>query len=144
MKKNTFFGSIVFIALAILTINSAYAEAKGNNDLAFAQVTFVEARQSADGRWCFDTTVRHNDQGWDHYADEWTVMDQQGNQLASRVLFHPHDQEQPFTRSQCNIEIPINVTAVTVRAKCNQHGYGGVEVTLDLTVSEGDRFKVIR
>lgn len=93
--------------------------------LDFAQVSDVLATQKSDGSWCFATSVRHNDQGWDHYADKWEVLDLDGNQLGERVLGHPHDNEQPFTRSQCNINIPSEMSKVIVRAKCNKHGFGG-------------------
>ena len=114
-----------------------------NPDLNYAQVIFVRAAQGRDGRWTFNTTVRHNDEGWDHYADAWQVVDPDDNLLAERVLAHPHDTEQPFTRSQSNIEIPTELTTVIVRAKCNIHGFGGQEVMVDLTVAEGENFEVI-
>jgi hypothetical protein len=114
-----------------------------NPDLNYAQVIFVRATQGSDGRWTFNTTVRHNDEGWDHYADAWQVVDPEDNLLAERVLAHPHDTEQPFTRSQGNIEIPSELTTVIVRAKCNVHGFGGQEVVVDLTVAEGENFEVM-
>jgi len=40
--------------------------------------------------------------------------------------------EQPFTRSQCNIKIPAEISKVIVRAKCNKHGFGGKPFILDL------------
>jgi hypothetical protein len=100
--------------------------------LEFAQVTNVEATQREDGSWCFDTSVRHNDQGWEHYADRWEVLDLEGNQLGYRTLGHPHDNEQPFTRSRCKINIPSEMTKVIVRAKCNKHGFGGKALVVDL------------
>jgi hypothetical protein len=115
-----------------------------NPDLNYAQVIFVRATQNGDGLWKLDTTVRHNDEGWDHYADAWQVIDSEGNILAERILTHPHDTEQPFTRSQSNIEIPSELTTVTVRAKCNVHGFGGQEVVVDFTVGEGEGFEVVR
>jgi hypothetical protein len=96
-----------------------------STSLEFAQVTHVEATQRANGSWCFDTSVRHNDQDWEHYADRWEVLDLNGNQLGYRSLGHPHDDEQPFTRSRCKIKIPSEITKVIVRAKCNKHGFGG-------------------
>jgi hypothetical protein len=116
----------------------------GNPHLDFAQVTFVKATQTGDGTWRFDATVRHNDQGWDHYADLWQVEDLGGNVLAERVLLHPHDTEQPFTRSQSGVNIPPEITQVVVRAKCNVHGFGGQAVLVDLTLSEGENFEVVR
>ena len=70
-----------------------------SSSLEFAQVTNVETMQSTSGDWCFNTSIRHNDQGWEHYADRWEVLDLEGNQLGYRTLGHPHDNEQPFTRS---------------------------------------------
>ena len=114
----------------------------GNPNLDFAQVQFVQATQTGNGTWRFDVTVRHNDQGWDHYADLWQVLDPDGNLLGERVLLHPHDTEQPFTRSQSGIAIPPEVTQVTVRAKCTVHGFGGQEVVVDLATAEGENFSV--
>ena len=102
------------------------------SSLDFAQVTKVEATQSANGNWCFNTSVRHNDEGWDHYADGWEVLDMEGNQLGYRALAHPHENEQPFTRSLCGVEIPATMTKVVVRAKCKEHGYGGKAMILEL------------
>ena len=116
----------------------------GNPDLDYAQVLLVQATENSDGRWRFDATVRHNDEGWDHYADAWQVVDLEGNLLAERILTHPHDTEQPFTRSQSNIDIPPEMTQVIVRAKCTVHGFGGQEVLVDLTVAEGENFEVTR
>jgi hypothetical protein len=116
-----------------------------NPDLDYAQVVFVRATQNSNGLWRFDTTVRHNDQGWDDYADAWQVVDPASGQvLAERILLHPHDTEQPFTRSQDNIDIPPDVIQVIVRAKDNVEGFGGEEVLVDLTVSKGKNFEVVR
>jgi hypothetical protein len=46
-----------------------------SNSLKFAQVTQVVATQKSGDNWCLDTSVRHNDQGWAHYADGWEVID---------------------------------------------------------------------
>jgi len=102
------------------------------SSLDFAQVTNVLASQSSTGSWCFDTSVRHNDQGWDHYADKWEVLDLEGNQLGYRVLGHPHDNEQPVTRSRCKINIPSATSKVIVRARCNKHGFGGKPFIVEL------------
>lgn len=104
-----------------------------STSLEFSQVTHVVATQNSSGNWCFGTSVRHNDQGWEHYADGWEVIDLEGNQLGYRILGHPHDNEQPFTRSQCNIKIPSEISKVIVRAKCNKHGFGGEPIIVVLS-----------
>lgn len=75
----------------------------------------------------FSVTVRHDDSGWDHYADRWDVLDMEGNNLGTRVLMHPHEDEQPFTRSM-TLSLPMHVKQVRVRAHDKMHGYGGGEL----------------
>ncbi|NMR27311.1 hypothetical protein HH219_17515 [Pseudoalteromonas sp. NEC-BIFX-2020_015] len=103
-----------------------------STSLDFAQVNDVFVTQQSSGTWCFNTSVRHNDQGWEHYADGWEILDLEGNQLGSRKLHHPHNNEQPFTRSQCDIAIPTKSSIVIVRARCNKHGFGGKSMVVIL------------
>jgi hypothetical protein len=79
----------------------------------------------------FSVTVKHADTGWDHYADGWDVIGEDGTVYGKRVLHHPHVEEQPFTRSG-SITVPVGVKTVTVRAHDSVDGYGGVEMTVDL------------
>ena len=97
-----------------------------------ADVLAVEASQSADGTWRFSVTVEHADEGWDHYADAWDVLSPDGSILGTRVLAHPHETEQPFTRSLGGVFIPEEITQVTIRARDSVHDYGGAEVTIEL------------
>lgn len=97
-----------------------------------ADVLEATYARSADGTYRFDVTVRHDDAGWEHYADKWQVLDADGTVLGERVLFHPHDTEQPFTRSQSGIEMPAGTQSVIVRAHDKEHGWGGAELTIDL------------
>ena len=116
-----------------------------------ADVTYVRAVENADGTWTFHVTVQHPDTGWEDYADGWDVLTPDGTVLKpdpdspfTRLLLHPHENEQPFTRSQSNIAIPADVTQVRVRAHDLVDGYGGREVVVDLAVSSGPDFEVVR
>jgi hypothetical protein len=113
-----------------------------STSLDFAQVNHVTASQKVDGSWCFYTEVRHDDQGWDHYADGWEVLDLAGKQIDYRLLAHPHVNEQPFTRSKCDIQIPKDISKVIVRAKCKTHGFGGKPVLVDLNMNKGEGFSI--
>ncbi|MCB1722931.1 MAG: hypothetical protein H6959_06385 [Chromatiaceae bacterium] len=97
-----------------------------------ADVLQVELHPTGDGRYDIDVTVRHNDTGWDHFANRWEVLAPDGHVLATRVLYHPHVNEQPFTRSLAGVAIPGEYTWVRVRAHDLVHGYGGREVTLSV------------
>jgi len=87
---------------------------------------------SGDGTWRIEVTVEHADEGWDHYADAWEVLAPDGTVLATRTLLHPHETEQPFTRSLSGIAIPDHVVGVTIRAHDGVHGYGGPELTVGM------------
>lgn len=97
-----------------------------------ADVVDVKAVQSSDGTWRFDVAVLHEDAGWDHYANKWAVFAPDGTILGERVLAHPHDNEQPFTRSQSGIVISDDIKQVTVRAHDLVHEWGGQEMTIEV------------
>ena len=77
-------------------------------------------------------TVRHPDTGWEHYADKWDVMAPDGTVLGTRVLLHPHENEQPFTRSLSGVQIPEGLSEVVVRSHDLVHEYGGKELAVQL------------
>ena len=97
-----------------------------------ADVLAVEAVPEGAGAWRFHVTVAHGDTGWDHYANKWEVVAPDGRVLGTRTLLHPHETEQPFTRSLGGVAVPEGVDRVTVRAHDSVHGPGGKEVTVDL------------
>ncbi len=90
-----------------------------------ADVTAVTVRCPERARCHFAVTVAHADEGWKHYADRWEILSPEGEVLATRVLRHPHVDEQPFTRSLPGVILPEGITRVTVRANDSVHGYGG-------------------
>lgn len=91
--------------------------------------------------WHVSVTLRHADSGWDHYANLWIVETLDGRELGRRVLLHPHETEQPFTRSG-RIAVPAHVTRVRIRAGDNVHGLYGGGLVVDLTRPRGDRYEV--
>jgi len=96
-----------------------------------ADVIAAKASNSGGNSWRVDATVEHADEGWDHYANAFEVLGPDGTVLETRVLFHPHVNEQPFTRS-VSVKVPEGVTQITVRAVDSVHGHGGAETTVDL------------
>lgn len=97
------------------------------------QADVLDAEVDCDGTTChFSVTVQHADEGWDHYADNWEVLDREGNVLGTRELAHPHVREQPFTRSLGGVEIPEGITEVVIRARDSVHGNGGKELVVEI------------
>jgi hypothetical protein len=95
-----------------------------------ADVIEVEVSRIGGDTYKLDVTVRHADEGWEHFANKWEVLAPNGTILGTRVLAHPHVEEQPFTRSLSGVKIPENLAEVIVRAHDLVHGYGGKKVTV--------------
>ncbi|VAW58827.1 hypothetical protein MNBD_GAMMA08-1281 [hydrothermal vent metagenome] len=70
----------------------------------------------------FDVTIRHADEGWEHFANGWKIYSSTGEVLGYRALAHPHVNEQPFTRSIRNVKIPPSIDTVILRANDSVHG----------------------
>ncbi len=92
----------------------------------------VTATRTAPETYRFDVTIRHPDTGWDHYADGWRVLDMDGNELGMRVLFHPHVNEQPFTRSLDGVKVPNGTTQVQVQARDLPEGWNAGTTIVEL------------
>ncbi|MBT3787247.1 MAG: hypothetical protein HN725_04450 [Alphaproteobacteria bacterium] len=95
-------------------------------------VVRVKVHKSGPGVYRFDVTLRHKDIGWKHYANAWEVLTPDGKILDTRILAHPHVNEQPFTRSLSGVKIPMDIKAVTIRARDLVHEYGGKTMIVKL------------
>jgi len=107
------------------------------------EVVKVRFEKQSSGSWHVNTTLKHEDSGWSHYADAWRVVDENGKDLGTRTLLHPHENEQPFTRSH-TVQIPEGTTIVYVEAHDKVHGWSKQRVKVDLTRDKGERFEVSR
>lgn len=119
--------SLRFLLVFLSVLTSSHAVLAGPADVVGVKVT-----KSSPGVYNFAVTVRHADAGWKHYADAWEVLGPDGVVLGARELAHPHEQEQPFTRSLSGVVIPTDVGKVRLRARDKVHGYGGAEMMVDL------------
>lgn len=116
------FTAIMLAALSLFSNKTLAGEA----DVVGATITSL-----GDGRYRIDATVLHADEGWEHYADRWDVVAPDGTILGSRTLAHPHENEQPFTRS-LTLEIPEGISRITLQANDSVHGLGGKLFELDV------------
>lgn len=107
------FAIIIFVLLAACQTQVYAGEVK---------IVDVKVEKQRAG-WVFNVTLKHDDSGWDHYADAWRVVTKDGKELGTRTLFHPHVNEQPFTRSLADVKIPADVAEVYVEAHDKVHGW---------------------
>ena len=127
---------IVFILmLALLGIQNAAA-----NEVEIVNVMLEPSAH----RWTFHVTLKHDDTGWDHYADDWRIVDAKGTELGNRKLWHPHPDEQPFTRNLSNVTIPDDINTVFIEAHDKVHGWNPQRLEVNLQQAQGERYRVRR
>ena len=119
--------TVRWLAAGCLTAAMAVTALAGEAD-----ITRTEVVRTGPGVYRFSVSVLHQDEGWDHYADRWEVLAPDGRILATRTLYHPHVNEQPFTRDLGDVKIPSDIVQVTIRAHCSVHAYGGKSESLSL------------
>ena len=113
-----------FIAASLLASSIALA--------GEADVVDVKVRRAAQDIFDFDVTVKSVDRGWDYYADAFEVLAPDGRVIGRRVLLHPHETEQPFTRDLYGVRIPQGIEGVLVRARHKSKGYDGKTLSVRL------------
>ena len=86
--------------------------------------------EPTQGTYRVAATIRSADTGWEKYADAFEVRGRDGTVYGTRVLAHPHVDEQPFTRSLSGVEIPDGTNEVTIAARDSVAGFCGDVVTL--------------
>lgn len=102
------------LILTILTLSLSANE---------VEILKVSATKSGANNYTFHVTLLHKDSSWEHYADSWSVLDANKKLISKRALWHPHEHEQPFTRSQSGIKIAKGTEFVYIRAHDKVHGY---------------------
>jgi hypothetical protein len=127
--------SLLAAALLMLT-------ASGTTSAGEVRIVAADFRNTDANRWSVSVTLQHADTGWDHYADDWRVVDGQGNILGDRVLLHPHVDEQPFTRSLDGVSVPAGITTVYIEAHDKVHGWTGNRLTVELSKARDGRLQV--
>ncbi|TRD20651.1 hypothetical protein FEV53_09875 [Palleronia caenipelagi] len=96
-----------------------------------AQIEGVDLRPNGDS-YRVSVTISHPETGWEDYADGWRVEAPDGTVLGTRVLAHPHETEQPFTRSLSGVVIPDGLTEIVIRARTLTTGWDSEPVTIPL------------
>ena len=87
------------------------------------EVVDVKANCTVKQVCSFNVTLKHEDSGWEHFANKWEVYTPDGKLIATRTLYHPHVNEQPFTRSLSGVKIPKGLNKVIIKGHDLVHGY---------------------
>ena len=131
MKKTQF--KIYLTIMSLLLTTSVFA-----SDVEIVNVVLIKHT----GTWRADVTLKHADTGWKHYADAWRLVDEKGNEIGKRTLYHPHVNEQPFTRSLSSFQIPGDTKIIFVEAHDLNRGWSPGKVKIDMRKSSGPKYKI--
>lgn len=101
-------------------------------DDQFPSVVEVETTYNGDGTWDFAVTMTSPYDSPERYADGWRVVGPDDTEFGTHTLTHDHAAEQPFTRTQSGVEIPDDVTEVTIEGRDLVNGFGGETQTVTL------------
>ncbi|MDJ0767893.1 MAG: hypothetical protein QNJ12_03835 [Ilumatobacter sp.] len=116
------------------TVSPATNEATGGD--RYPDVLAADATFDADSEtWTFSATLSSPYDTPERYADAWRVVGPDDAVYGVRELTHDHAAEQPFTRFLSGVEIPDDVTEVTIEGRDQANGYGGLTVTIPLSRS---------
>ncbi len=127
MKQGILLGLLALLAVPVLA----------------GEVRIVAVQLDQRGyEWSASVTLEHADSGWAHYADAWRLVTADGTEFARRTLWHPHVNEQPFTRSLSGIVLPKGVTVFFVEAHDKVHGWSPDRVRVDLAKPKGPRYRI--
>jgi len=134
LRIKTLMALFVLISLSIFSLPTQAGD---------VEIVKVELRNNTGGdNWTFHVTLKHADSGWDHYADAWRIVTEDGTVLGKRVLFHPHENEQPFTRSLSDVKLGGNAI-IYVEAHDKVHGWSKDKVKIDFDFKQGDRYTIV-
>lgn len=127
MKNNV--KAIFFSVICMVFLLGSYQVLAGD-----ANVLGVKIDPLGERQYRITVTLSHADTGWDHYANAWLVLDENGKMIGERVLHHPHVNEQPFTRS-LTLTIPEPVRLITIKGRDSVHGTAGKMMVIELPSS---------
>ncbi|MDC9728011.1 MAG: hypothetical protein PSN04_01625 [Methyloprofundus sp.] len=125
--------SLITSFIALTTFSSVHA-----GEVSILAAEFLKTNNN----WRVNVTLKHGDTGWDHYANIWQITDVNGNVLASRLLQHPHVNEQPFTRALSGVSIPKGSTKLYIEAHDKVHGWAKNKLSIDLNKATEGYLKV--
>lgn len=77
-----------------------------------------------------------------HFVDWWSVIGPKGEKIHRRDIEYPHPGGWPFKLLERGIKVPTGLTQLTFKAHDPVHGYGTVQVTVDLLKKKGPGFEV--
>ncbi len=122
------FATLLILTTSIFTVILSTPKVNADEPV----ILNATAEVQINSLYAFSVTLAHPDTGWAHYADGWDVLASDGTVLGTRTLYHPHGNNEPFTRSLANIAVPIGESSVRIRSHCSVDGEAETMFLLEL------------
>lgn len=113
-------------------VGVAWAQKNSVSEQRFPDVVGVQVKAAAQNSFDFDVTLSSPYDTPQRYADAFRVLTLDAKPLGERILWHDHQDEQPFTRDLYRVKIPLGIKRVVIQGRDQKYGYGGktMEVAL--------------
>ncbi len=95
-----------------------------------ADVVDGEITRDSNGRYTVIATIRHKDEGPEHFANHLHVLTPDGKLAGAMYFIDPHVHIQPFVTIVQSVNVPKGVRELRLRAHDKVHGYTGKEFKL--------------
>lgn len=95
-----------------------------------ADVVDGKITRDSNGRYTVVATIKHNDEGLEHFANHLQVLTPEGKVIGAMYFVEPKVHEQPFVTIVQSVKVPTGVRELRLRAHDKVHGYTGKEFTL--------------
>lgn len=97
------------------------------------------------GVWTAHVTLQHDDRDYNHFVDQWRIVDAKKKVLGEQKLYHPHVGEKQFTEHLAGFVIPSGTHIIYFEAHAKPHGWSKkTRVMVDITKATGDRYEIRR
>ncbi len=113
------------VVLGMVLGGAVMAQTKAPANQLHPDVVNVKVQARGANRFDFDVTLSSPYDTPQRYADAFRVLHSDGTVLGERVLWHDHQNEQPFTRDLYGVVIPAGIKTVTVQGRDQKNGWGG-------------------
>lgn len=123
----------MFLVVVVATMLAASVRAHANAD-----VQMVKVQHLTNETFLFEVQIEHDDEpehycdGWSVYSDDkaMTLFKSQAGARDGLTVHFPGPLAEPTSKG--TVVVPARVDRVVVRAHDRQHGFGGLEVVVEL------------
>lgn len=114
------------ILASLLAWAMAWPVLAGPANIAMVKITGIESSMT------IEVVLKHDDDGWEHYADSVAIFTTAGEKLANVAIKRPHAGHDYISVRLNNLDLPEGTEALIIKGNCSIDGWVGQPVTVSL------------